>query len=196
MNHPPKLATLTFGVLSMAKYTTDFKLSVIAYYLNGHSYKQTAKQFNLSTDSIVEQWVKLYQTHGIDGIKRRSAKAVYDTTFKLNAVQQVLLGKSLTQLAIELNLPQPALLSNWLKSYQSFGIMGLEPKPKGRKEMSNKRNTNQNKTTNKPSWQTKPDNEKSVNDLLAELAYLRAENDYLKKLDALIRQKEQSKNKS
>ncbi|MDO5050572.1 MAG: helix-turn-helix domain-containing protein [Moraxella equi] len=46
----------------MAKYTTDFKLSVIAYYLNGHSYKQTAKQFNLSTDSIVEQWVKLYQT--------------------------------------------------------------------------------------------------------------------------------------
>ena len=61
MNRTPKLAThtLTFGVLSMAKYTTDFKLSVIAYYLNGHSYKQTAKQFNLSTDSIVEQWVKL-----------------------------------------------------------------------------------------------------------------------------------------
>lgn len=40
---------------------------------------------------------------------------------------------------------------------------------------------------------------KSVDDLLAELAYLRAENDYLKKLDALIRQKEQEaqqKNKS
>lgn len=50
--------------------------------------------------------------------------------------------------------------------------------------MSNKHNANQNKLTNKatskPSWQAKPDNEKSVDDLLAELAYLRAENDYLK----------------
>lgn len=147
MNRTPKLAThtLTFGVLSMAKYTTDFKLSVIAYYLNGHSYKQTAKQFNLSTDSIVEQWVKLYQTQGIDGIQRRSTKAVYDTDFKLNAIKQIQNGKSLTQLAIELNLPQPALLSNWLKPYQSFGIMGLTPKPKGRKAMSNKHNANQTK---------------------------------------------------
>ncbi|UYZ67832.1 hypothetical protein LP090_04015 [Moraxella bovis] len=38
MNQLPKLATLTFGVLSVAKYTTDFKLSVIEYYLNHHSY--------------------------------------------------------------------------------------------------------------------------------------------------------------
>ncbi|WP_029102009.1 helix-turn-helix domain-containing protein [Moraxella caprae] len=187
----------------MAKYTTDFKLSVIAYYLNGHGYKQTAKQFNLSTDSMIKQWVKLYQAHGIDGIQRRSTKAVYDTDFKLNAIKQIQNGKSLTKLAIELNLPTPSLLSNWLKSYQTFGIMGLTPKPKGRKAMSNKHNANQNKltnkTTSKPSWQAKPDNEKSVDDLLAELAYLRAENDYLKKLDALIRQKEQEaqqKNKS
>lgn len=174
----------------MAKYTTDFKLSVIAHYQSNHSYKQTAKQFNLSTDSIVEQWVKLYQTHGIDGIKRRSTKAVYDTTFKLNAIKQIQNGKSLTQLAIELNLPQPALLSNWLRSYQSFGIMGLEPKPKGRKAMSNKHNANQNKSTNK----TKPQDDDYAK-LLKRLEYLEAENDYLKKLDALIRQKEQSKNK-
>lgn len=174
----------------MAKYTTDFKLSVIAYYLSGHSYKQTAKQFNLSTDSIVEQWVKLYQTHGIDGIKRRSTKAVYDTDFKLNAIKQIQNGKSLTQLSIELNLPQPALLSNWLKSYQTFGIMGLEPKPKGRKAVSN--SNKKNKQTNSSKAQIK-DNE--YKQLLRRLEYLEAENAYLKKLDALIRQKEQSKNK-
>lgn len=71
--------------------------------------------------------------------------------------------------------------------------MGLTPNPKAEKQCQT------NKTTSKPSWQAKPDNEKSVDDLLAELAYLRAENDYLKKLDALIRQKEQEaqqKNKS
>ena len=175
----------------MAKYTTDFKLSVIAYYLQGHSYNQTAKQFNLSTDSIVEQWVKLYQAHGIDGIKRRSTKAVYDTNFKLNAVQQVLLGKSLTQLSIELNLPQPSLLSNWLKAYQTFGIMGLEPKPKGRKAMSNsKHKASKNQSTNKAEPQ-----DDDYAKLLKRLAYLEAENDYLKKLDALIRQKKQNQTK-
>ncbi|STZ01480.1 Transposase and inactivated derivatives [Moraxella lacunata] len=178
----------------MAKYTTDFKLSVIGYYLNHHGYKQTAKHFNLN-HTTVELWVKLYQAHGIDGIKRRHTKAVYDTDFKLNAVQAIQQGKSLTQLAIELNLPQPSLLSTWLKSYQAFGIMGLIPKPKGKKAMSNKHNANKTKST----WKTKQDHEKSVDDLLDELAYLGAENDYLKKLDALIRQKEQSvqtKNKS
>ncbi|MDO5050499.1 MAG: helix-turn-helix domain-containing protein [Moraxella equi] len=62
MSRTPKLATQTptFGVLFMAKYTTDFKLSVIEYYLNHHSYHQTAKHFNLD-HKTVELWVKLYQ---------------------------------------------------------------------------------------------------------------------------------------
>ncbi|MDO4896288.1 MAG: helix-turn-helix domain-containing protein [Moraxella sp.] len=53
----------------MAKYTTDFKLSVIAHYQSNHSHKRTAKQFNLN-HKTVELWVKLHQTHGIDDIKR------------------------------------------------------------------------------------------------------------------------------
>lgn len=46
MNRTPKLAThtLTFGVLSMAKYTTDLKLSVIAHHQSNHSYKRTANR--------------------------------------------------------------------------------------------------------------------------------------------------------
>lgn len=203
MNRTQKLdiPLLTFGVLSMAKYTTDFKLSVIARYQSNHSYKRTAQHFNLD-HKTVELWVKLYQTHGIESIKRRHTKAIYDTDFKLSAVLELINGKPLRQLAIELNISNLALLSNWLKSYQSFGIMGFTPKPKGRKAVSksNKKNNKTNtdiKSTNKtkPSWQSKQDHEKSVDDLLDELAYLRAENDYLKKLDALIRKKKQSKNK-
>ncbi|STZ03879.1 helix-turn-helix domain-containing protein [Moraxella equi] len=178
----------------MAKYTTDFKLSVIAYYLNRHSYKQTAKYFNLD-HKTVELWVKLYQTHGIDGIKIRNTKAIYDTAFKLNAIKQLQNGKSLTKLAIELNLPQPSLLSNWLKSYQTFGIMGLEPKPKGRKAMSNKHSTNKSKTSKnkstskaKSNWQNKADKDKTQEELITELQGLRMELDILKKLDALERQ--------
>lgn len=45
-------------------------------------------------------------------------------------------GKFSHQLAIEPNISSHTLLLNWLKSYQAFGIMGLQPKPKGRKAMS------------------------------------------------------------
>ena len=38
----------------------------------------------------------------------------------------------------------------------------------------------------------KPDNEKTPAELKRELQYLRAENAYLKKLDALLREKEQA----
>ena len=68
--------------------------------------------------------------------------------------------------------------------------MGLIPKPKGKKAMSNSNttnNTNKTKATNKAksTWKTKQDHEKSVDDLLDELAHLKAENDYLKKARCL-----------
>lgn len=171
----------------MAKYTDDFKLQVINHCLNGHSYKQTAQSYGIDHKQV-QIWIKLYQTHGIDAIKRRRTKTVYDTDFKLSAVQQVMLGRSLTELAIELNLPKPALLSSWLKAYQTHGIMGLYLKRKGRTPV-----TPSDKAA-KPIQIGKtasPTDEHA--DLLRRIQYLEAENAYLKKLDALIRQKNQSK---
>ena len=159
----------------MTKYTMDFKLSVIQHYLTGHSYNQTAKFFGIES-SIVQNWVRLYQTHGIDGIRPRTSKASYSPAFKHTAVLQLLAGKSIRTLAIELNISNHGLLCQWLKAYQTHGIMGLTPKPKGRRPMS--------KSTNK--------SDKAANEhaeLLRRIQYLEAENAYLKKLDALIRQK-------
>lgn len=88
MNRTPKLAThtLTFGVLSMAKYTTDFKLSVIAYYLNGHSYKQTAKQFNLSTETLLNS--------GSNSTKHTALMVFKDEAPKLSMTQTLNLTQS------------------------------------------------------------------------------------------------------
>ncbi len=168
----------------MTKYTDDLKLSVIHHCLNGHGYKQTAKAFGMDCKQV-ELWVKLYQAHDIDGIRTRTSKTVYSSEFKHHAVLQILAGKSIRQLAIELNISNPALLSNWLKAYQNHGIMGLHPKSKGRKPMHT---TN----TNQAHFSSKPDDKKTQAELIAELQYLRMENDVLKKLEALERQ--QAKN--
>ncbi|UTO04866.1 helix-turn-helix domain-containing protein [Moraxella sp. FZLJ2107] len=170
----------------MTKYTIDFKLEVIDHYLTGHSYHNTANSFGIKR-SIVQNWVRLYQTHGVDGIRIRKSKASYSPEFKHTAVLQLLAGKSIRTLAIELNISNPSVLFQWLKAYQTHGIMGLYPKPKGRKSVPK---------TSKAKQTSKPDEQKTQAELIAELQHLRMENDILKKLEALERQQRKSKSSS
>ncbi|UTO05666.1 helix-turn-helix domain-containing protein [Moraxella sp. FZLJ2107] len=181
----------------MTKYTMDFKLSVIQHYLTGHSYNQTAKFFGIES-SIIQNWVRLYQTHGIDGIRPRTSKASYSPAFKHTAVLQLLSGKSMPTVATELNISSPSVLFQWLKAYQTHGIMGLTPKPKGRRPMSKSTNKSDKVAkatkTSKVAKTAKVDRtDKTLTnehaELLRRIQYLEAENAYLKKLDALIRQK-------
>ena len=196
MNRTPKVGQ-TFGVFCMAKYSDEFKLEVVLYCLDGRSFHETARHFNLD-HSIVIRWVKLYQTHGIDSLRRKSSKAVYVVDFKQTAVLRLLAGESVKALAVELNLNY-SILYQWLKAYNQYGIMGLYPKPKGRipvSTVSDKSDKARKSNKARLSWQDKADADKTADELLAELAYMRAENAYLKKLDALIRQRQQSKPKT
>ena len=180
----------------MAKYSDEFKLEVVFYCLDRRSFCETARHFNLDR-SIVIRWVKLYQTHGIDSLRRKCSKAVYTVDFKQAAVLRLLAGESIKALAIELNLNY-SILYQWLKAYNQYGIIGLYPKPKGRIPVS----TASDKSTKptKSAKISKADKARSVNDehaeLLRRIQYLEAENAYLKKLDALIHQRQQSKPKT
>ncbi|WP_146025244.1 helix-turn-helix domain-containing protein, partial [Moraxella sp. RCAD0137] len=55
-----KFNLLCFSIL----FETPPKLEVIDHYLTEHSYHSTAKSFGLKR-CIVQNWVRLYQTHGI-----------------------------------------------------------------------------------------------------------------------------------
>ena len=160
------------------RYNLDFKLQVIAYYMQGHTGRATAEEFNLD-NKIVIKWVKQYQSGGIDAIKPKTSKAYYSREFK-HKVLTTMLSQGLSQLEVALryNISSPALISHWHKAYRLQGMSGLTPKPKGRTAMS------------KPFITDKPDDEKSLAELKRENEYLRAENAYLKKLDALLREKE------
>ena len=159
------------------RYDLDFKLQVIAYYMQGHTGRATAEEFNLD-NKIVIKWVKQYQSGGIDAIKPKTSKAYYSREFK-HKVLTTMLSQGLSQLEVALryNISSPALISHWHKAYRQQGMSGLTPKPKGRTAMS------------KPFITDKPDEEKSLAELKRENEYLRAENAYLKKLDALLKQK-------
>ena len=165
------------------RYNLDFKIEVIAYYRQGHTGVATAKQFGLDK-KIVSKWIHQYQNGGIDAIKPKASKTKYSSEFKHQVILVMLeQGLSQSETALKFNISSPALISHWHNVYRRYGMSGLIPKRKGRTTMT------------KPAITSKPDDDKTTAEIKRELAYLRTENAYLKKLDALLRQKEQAATK-
>lgn len=79
---------------------------------------------------------------------------------------------------LKFNLKTHAQVLDWLHQYQQYGIDGLKPKPKGRPKQMLKPKIPQIKLSQE-------DRNKTQEQLLEELAYLRAEVALLKKRRAL-----------
>jgi transposase len=97
-------------------------------------------------------------------------------------------GTSIKETAAIFNIPAPSSLLQWKKRLETQGIDGLKIKKKGRQSMKNeKHNTRKNQVPAKGSIEAS---------LQAENERLRMENAYLKKLNALVQNKEKSPNKT
>ena len=159
----------------MAKYSFDFKLKVVKFYLNGNGYCSTADYFNVD-QSTVRKWVKAYQYHGKSGIQPRVTKRTYSAKFKHHVLKFMLDHcYSAREVAAYFNIPAFTSVLEWQNLFEQGGFAALESLKKGRPK--------------KMRLPKKPDNrteqEKLIDKLQAELAYLRAENDVLKKLQEL-----------
>ncbi|MGW6384345.1 helix-turn-helix domain-containing protein, partial [Peribacillus butanolivorans] len=86
-------------------------------------------------------------------------------------------GASISETTVHYNLPSDSTLLKWANQLKEGGIDALKSKKKGRLSME------------KETKKTSPAKGSQVA-LLAELEYLRAENAYLKKLNALVQEKE------
>ncbi|OEY92200.1 transposase [Acinetobacter qingfengensis] len=160
----------------MAKYSQEFKLEVVQYYLSGFGKVSTGNKYNVHPNDVVK-WVAVFQQHGVSGLNRKNKKSIFTIEFKYRVVTTILFeGLSLTEAIQRFQIRETSIIRSWLRQYQENGIDGLKPKPKGRsKHMSKPKLPKTSKT----------DQDKTQKELLEELAYLRAENAFLKKLRAL-----------
>lgn len=161
----------------MAKYSEEFKMKLVTEYLEGNiGYGSLAKKYNMGSQTPIRDWVNVYKSQGMDGLKRRMTKKEYSVQFKLNTIQFMLnTGASYLEAAVHFNLNNPSLIVRWMKEFQEQGVEGLNPKLKGRPSMSKKTN-NQKKMEEKKG--TREEELERENELL------RLENAYLKKLRA------------
>jgi len=155
----------------MSKYSRELKLIIAKECLGGKSSYTLANELSISARQI-RYWTQVFAIHGKDAFLPNSYATNAET--KLQALKLMWTNDwSLTHTSAVLNQSSPGALSLWLKTYNESGFRGLQRTSINRPTMT------QSNTTKKS------DSEMTTEELKEELAYLRAENAVLKKLEEL-----------
>ncbi|SOC34994.1 transposase-like protein [Ureibacillus acetophenoni] len=169
----------------MAKFTTEDKLQAVNRYLNGtESSVEIAKSIGTDNKAILK-WVKQFEYNGVDAFDKQYTN--YTQQYKLDVLNYMIEhGTSLNETAAIFKIAAPSTLSTWRKQFETQGLDALQSKNKGRPSMKKE---SMKQTNQSPA-------EGSVEALEARIKQLEMENAYLKKLNALVQNKEKSPNKT
>lgn len=161
----------------MNRYDACFKLQVAKQACKtSTSVKAVARHHGLDF-STVRRWAATYRLHGWRGFHRKARS--YDLAFKLEVLEKVRQeGMSAREATTYFQIGSAGAVAQWQQRYADGGAQALSPPPlPPPKPMKKTRSS-------------KPAQDMSRDELLKEVAYLRAETAYLKKLDALIQQEQ------
>lgn len=159
-------------------HTAEFRLKIVKEKLHGISIHALSTKWKLST-SIIRKWVDHHQASGALGLLPKSYH-YYAIEFKRSVIESYHnKGLSLRDCCLAFNIPTQSTIISWLKRYEKFGMEGLKEQH-GRPCVMKK----DKPATKKGAPITR------LEKLEKEILYLKAENDYLKKLDALTQGKQ------
>ena len=155
------------GAVFMTKYSKEEKLSAIREVERGESINQVAIEKKIGRTEL-QLWIRSFQMYGENGLKTHTygwtSKQKYKVLKYMHDSQL-----SFTETGVLLGI-RPGTIWQWEKRYLENGIAGLEDKKKGRK----------------PRVQKPKPPKTRLEELEEENLNLRIENEYLKKLNALV----------
>lgn len=162
----------------------DFTERIVAVrkVLNDHvSVRAAAKE--IGADHMqVKYWVSICERHGEDSLLPRRLN--YSGEFKVTVIEDMYTNKlTLYDTALKYCIPSPSTVLSWKRLYDTSGSAGLYS---NHKMWSETMRTIKSKQKNEKSEEASSVQNKS---LQKEVEYLRAENAYLKKLQALVQQR-------
>ena len=167
------------------KYDYKFRLECCKMITKGnHSLKSVAKEKGIRYSNL-ELWMAFYKQYGKSGLKPR-ANRHYDVSFKLEvlaALDNDLL--SLRSACIRFNIPSESVILSWQRAYKLKGQAGLISQPRGRPKNMAPPIKRKLRKSSKPLTREQ--------ELLLENEYLKAENELLKKLQALVQTNKKQK---
>ena len=162
------------------KYTTEFKLECVKKYKDGDHIVQPPGICRHNFVRLVRGWNKRYDDLGIGGLKHSLLNREWTPEQRFELVAKVLAGNSITSVSLAAHIDSGQLYQ-WVKRYRERGIDGLQCN-KGRRSKN---------IVMKPKKKKLTQSESEELILLRERnEYLEIENEYLKKLDALVSKRE------
>ena len=166
----------------MTKYSSEFKLKVVKYCVeDNHSMCSAARKFGIPSSTPLKEWIRKYKEHGTEGLIKQQ-KSSYSGEFKQNVVEYMHNNHlSATETAVHFRL-QTSVVIKWKRIYYEEGSQSFYKERRGRsKDMSSKSKKKLSKEVEE--------------DLVTENQRLRMENEYLKKLNALVQERIKRENK-
>jgi transposase len=155
----------------MSKHSQEKKIAAIKTVEAGESISEAARQYGMSK-SVLKWEVRSFREHGEKGLKSHvhgwMGKQKYEVLKYMHENHL-----SFTETGILLGI-RPSTIWQWEHKYLENGIEGLENKKKGRR----------------PRVQKPKPSKTREEELLDRIQYLEAENEYLKKLKALVAERE------
>ena len=173
------------------RYSYEFKRKAIELFYQGE-WPKTPNGVRTDTfHRLIRDWVKLEQLHGPDINKCRGTNKYWSPKEKYELVCQVLSGQGLRSVAIVAGI-NSGQLYQWVHKYKTLGYNGLINKPKGRPPKDCKMKVPK---TISPRKLKESEYEELIR-LRAEIAYIKAENEVIKKEIALREEKEAARLKA
>lgn len=166
----------------MIRYDRRFKLKVAREGAEGTlPIRALAGHYDLDP-SMLHRWIETYRQHGQDSFVVTPGR--YTDRFKAMVVRRMVRdGLSVRQAMAKFGVGSPNAINAWRRQYDSGGVEALGP-VRERPQMKKK-----------PAAPKRPE-EMTPKELQKELEYLRAENAFLKKYDALIREEQAAERKN
>lgn len=167
------------------KYNYEFRVRCVEAVLKGNqSVSLFAREKGVDRANL-RLWLGFYEKYGKAGLRPR-VKQHYDAGFKrqvLETIDKELL--SLRSACARFNIPSESVIISWRKAYELKGQSGLVPQRKGRPPKMKP------PIKRRPRKSTEPLTREE--ELLKENEYLKAENELLKKLQALVQTNKKQK---
>lgn len=145
----------------------------------GITLRELSEKYDLHASGI-KYYVALYRRHGKDVFIERDKLGVYTRELKLDAITKFLRGEqSQRQIALEIGLPDPSIIKDWVDKYKAEGEEGIQTSHR------------------RKSYELEEEKIERIEneELAARIKYLEAENEYLKKLHSLVLKRSQQQKK-
>lgn len=161
----------------MSKYSHQEKIEAVLRVIEeGMSEAESAHILGCS-ENMVHQWKMHYEQGGIESLL--ITHGTYTGDFKVNVIEYMHANHLSTYATAAIfNIPSKATVGKWERIYYEEGPQGLYRDNRGRKPKMSSGDSKKRKL-----------NKKVEEDLIAENQRLRMENEYLKKLQALVQER-------